>query len=122
VELHDTEFRLIMLQRLTNAEFRHAAFAGRVVIALEDNHVAAITTAPVKIASSGGALTDRRHHFEKLIAHREHRVLQSEGGNCRVAIGDLQAENITKFIDHGSEFPCNQHNLSHAQPHGISSF
>ena len=35
VELHDAVFWLIVLQRLADAEFRHAAFAGRVVIALE---------------------------------------------------------------------------------------
>src|SRR5712691_10490524 len=49
VELHDAEFRLIVLQRLANAEVRRMAFAGRVVIALEDDHVATVTATPVEV-------------------------------------------------------------------------
>src|SRR5712691_13046600 len=98
VELHDAEFRLIVLQRLADAELRCAAFAGRVVIALEDDHVAAITATSVEVSSPRSAFANRRHHFEKLIAYREHRILQPEGCDFRVAIGDLKTEHLTNII------------------------
>src|SRR5262249_2488616 len=98
------------------------AFAGRLVIALEDDHVAAVTATPVEIASSGSTLTNWRHHFEKLIAHREHRILQPEGCDFRIAIGDLQAEHVTNLVDDGSKVPRDQDKLPQAKPHTISSF
>src|SRR5215218_5004208 len=111
-----------MLHRLADAEFGCSLFTWSMIVALTDDHVAAVTVTPIEVPSAGRAFTNRRDHFEKLIANREHRVLKSERFHRRVTKSNLKAKHVSDILDNRSQLPGYQGNLSYAKPHRKSPF
>jgi hypothetical protein len=98
-----------LTMRMPSAWTRCAA--GRVVVALGDDHVAAVPAAAVEVAAGGGACFHRRDHLEQLVADGQQRVLQAEAGDAGVAIADRDTEHAGEHALSRRELPGHQGDL-----------
>ena len=111
-----------MLQHFTNTKFRNPLLVTRVVIALQDDHVAAIAFAPFEIALPCGALTNRRNHLQELILDWQDRIFEPKYFDRRIAEGHFETEDLPQVVNHWGEVARNQYHLSESERHSRSSF
>ena len=87
------------------------------LIALGNDHVAAIAAPALEIAPAGSVLLDRRHYFEQLIADGKQRIFQTKVPDARVAVTHFHAQHIDELLLNRRQFGGHQCNLSKSQPH-----
>src|SRR6266436_2284322 len=87
------------------------------VVALQDDHVAAVALAPFEIASAGGSFLNRRDDLDELAADRHQRILKSECFDRWIAMTNLKAENLVHVIDNRRELARDERQLSKSEPH-----
>ena len=118
MQLHVAELTGVVVIDDANAEGFHAGSPRRVVVALRDDHVAAVAAAALEIAPAGGLLAGGRHHLEQLVADREQRVFEAEAADPGVAEAHLDAEHVDQLLFHGCELLGHQRDLAQAEPRG----
>ena len=118
VELDVGEAVLVELADDADPELLDARPPGRVVVALRDDHVAAVAVAAVEVALGRRALADRADDLEELRAHRDDDVVQAEPADVRVPVADLEAEHGPDVVEDGVEVAGDERDLAEAQPHG----
>src|SRR5262249_49630017 len=118
MELQLVVFAVLNLVGDAHAHRLAASAARGEIRALGDDHVAAVSAAPLEIAARGGAVPHRRHHLEEAVADGEERVLEAVLAHARVAIADLEAERLAEVLHDGRELASHQADLPHAKVHG----
>src|SRR5260221_7738827 len=104
-----------------HADRVHVPAAARYVVAVEDDHIAAVAPAAFEIAAGGRAVLDGRHDFEKARADRERRVDEAVFADIAVAVADREAEDVGEVGDGGLEGARDQTDLAQPQiGHGPS--
>ena len=83
-----------------DAEEIHPAAGHRQVGNLEYRHVAAATTAPLKVPACSSARLDRRHNLDERIASREHGIAETEPCHSRISERLRPAENPSQLGGH----------------------
>ena len=84
------------------------------VVALHDDHVAAVTVAALQVASGGGVFLEGRDDLEEAVADRHEEVAQPEALDAGVAVADLEAEDGSEVSFGGGEVGGDEADLSHA--------
>ena len=90
-------------------------------VRLGDHHITTVAAAPVQIAAAGGALSQRRDHYEEVAANRQQRVFQPEGTHARVYIASLQPKDVGKVLNGRLQLVGHQTDLSQLDRHGLGS-
>jgi hypothetical protein len=75
-------------------------------------HVAGVPTAPLEVAPCGRVRGHRLHDFQKLTAHRHHRIDQAEDTHGRIAKSDGEAEHRVQLRGDRIEIVRDQRNLA----------
>jgi len=65
------------------------------IVRLHDHHVAALA-APLEVPPRGRARPHRRDELDELVAEREHRVVDAELGDARIAKRRIEPEQLGK--------------------------
>ncbi|MGC4243512.1 MAG: hypothetical protein QM686_14785 [Herbaspirillum sp.] len=100
VQLEDVVLLAIVGHREAHAQLvAEAGLAGRVLVALQDDHVAAVALAPVEVAARGGVLLDRGDDLDELVADRHDGVVEAEHVDARIVEGDVDAELGLELVD-----------------------
>ncbi|MDZ7667957.1 MAG: hypothetical protein U5Q16_00520 [Gammaproteobacteria bacterium] len=97
MQLHVAEFMSLELIDYPYAEILHALAPGPVLVALGDDHVAAVAAAALEKAAGGGVIPNRRHHLQQLIADGHQRILQTELSHPGVAVADIDPQYLGEF-------------------------
>ena len=84
----------------------------REVVGLEDQHVAAVTAATVQVPLCRCSLHDGRDHLDELVAHRDHRVVQTEPVDVRVVVPGADVEHVLEMVDNGVTVACDEAHLA----------
>ena len=82
------------------------------IVALSDEHVAAVASATLEVAPAGGPLLDGGDDLEKLVADREKGVFEAEATHSRIDVADFDAEDRFQVVDHRCQLSGDQANLS----------
>ena len=115
MELHDRVVLLLGFGDLADAQLVDASLARRMVVALQDHHVAAVASAAREVATAGGVVLDGSDHLDELVTHGDHRVLQTERLHPGVVEGDLDAEDALQVVDHGIEIVGDESELTQTE-------
>jgi hypothetical protein len=91
----------------------------RQVVALEDRHVAGVSAAFRDPALRGRVVAHRRDHLEEGLADRQHRVVQAEHRDARIAERTADAEHVAQRGDRSFEIGRRERDLT--QPHAALS-
>jgi len=91
-------FRQILLRDGAHAKAGDTRPLGLGVGHLDDHHVAAVALAPLDVAAGRSAGLAGRHDLEEVVADRTDDVDQAPLGDARVAVGDLDAEDVAQFL------------------------
>jgi hypothetical protein len=102
----------------TDAERLEAGAIAIEIVALDDQHVAAVAAASLEIALRRGTRIDRRDDFEERVADRHHGVAQAELLHGGVVEGHFDAEHAREVADGGVQVARHDHEL--AEPHGVN--
>ena len=81
----------------------------------------AVAAAPLQVPAGGGLRPGGRDYFEKLVADGQQRVFQTEVGDARVPVADLQVEHLAERPLGVTEPFRHQRDLPQSQPHAVVS-
>ncbi len=115
VQLHDAVVLAIVLDDLAHAEGVDASLDARMVVALEDDHVAAVAVAALEVAAAGGALADRGDDLDELVAGRDHGVAQSEDVDAGIVVRRAEGEDVGERVDDRVEVVGDECDLSESE-------
>ena len=103
-----------LVGHLADVQLFDAAFARGVVVALGDDHVAAVAPTLGQVTAPGRAFLHRRNHLQELAADGEHPVLQPEHGDARVDERDLDPEHVPQVGSDGFDVSRDESDLTEA--------
>src|SRR5690606_15738240 len=112
----------VALQHGTDAEFADTALAGRMVVALADDHVPAVAAAALQVAAAGRPFFHRRDDLEELAADGQDAVLQPEPADPGVDVPHFEVEHGAKVGHHGLDVVGDEGDLAKAKPHAALPF
>ena len=92
VQLDALVFALAHVRHQSNVQPGDALPRGRDVVALGDDHVAAVAASPVQVALRRGACAHGGDDLQEVIADGQEEVAQAEPADVRVAVADFQPE------------------------------
>jgi L-lactate dehydrogenase len=101
------------------AEGVDAPAVARVVVTLDHQHVAAVAAAAGAVTGSGRVLAQRRDDLDEGVADRQDGVVEIEELDARIAVRDLDLEDVAELADDRFEVGGDEDDL--AQSHGPSS-
>jgi hypothetical protein len=112
MELHAAISLLLELEHCSDTELGDALSATRVVVAVGDHHVAAVTMSAFQEPPSRGPGTCRRNDLEELAPDRDDGILEAETSHPRVAKADFEPEHGIQVVDHPRQRAAHQSHLS----------
>jgi hypothetical protein len=90
-----------------------------VVVALGDDHVAAVPAASLKISSASRVFFGWCNDLKQLVANGEEGVFESEPADARIAVTDLYAQYVAQGFFYRSQFFRDETDLTKSQPHDV---
>jgi hypothetical protein len=112
MELHAAISLLLELEDCSDAELGDAFAAKRVIVAVCDDHIAAVAVAAFQEPPSCGPRTRRRNDLEELAPDWDDGILEAEATDARVAKSDFESEDGIQVVDHARQRARHQSHLS----------